>query len=154
MVRMVKCVAIIRGTNRPCGCNVSDDGNRCGKHGGLTRTEALRLRRQTSSRNTVYETSSDEDLEEMINELQITMRRPLFSFGNNATPFRSKSKVKVAVLVRDNEKFYCGICCEDVDSKDIGVKLKCCDKSACHDCLQSWIDTKPTCPYCRTSVVS
>jgi hypothetical protein len=142
---MVRCVAIIRGTNRRCGCNVSDVGDKCGKHGGLTRTEALRLRRQTSSReyqNTVYESSSDEDLEQMINELQITRR------------CKVKSKVKVAVLVRDNEKFYCGICCEDVNFIDIGVKLKCCDKSACESCIKKWINTNPTCPYCRKSVVS
>lgn len=48
-----------------------------------------------------------------------------------------------------DDRVYCSI----IICKDAGVKLNCCEKSACKKCLQHWINQSSTCPYCRTEIV-
>lgn len=139
----MRCVSIITSTGLPCGCRVNDDGDRCGRHGGLTRARAVRLR-QLEARGDyeriVHEYPDQQDLESLMVE-----------FGNA----RISPKVKIKLVILDNvDKYYCGICTEDVDSKDTGCRLKCCKKEVCKECLERWIGESPSCPYCRKSVVS
>lgn len=138
---MVGCNATVRRTGMRCGCRVNGPGNFCGRHGGFSRARYLELIQL-----------SPQGFDDLIEELS-NLRVDLIEEQSNLRVVDSNLEIEKEFIELDIiNKFYCGICMEDVDSENAGCQLKCCKKGACKDCLQNWMYQSNTCPYCRTSM--
>ena len=92
---------------------------------------------------------SDDNLLTMILEVKRNNNNSLKNMSMNRINFDIQNLIINSILDKE-----CAICCEEFqdDSDDI-MKMKCCKKKICRNCIKNCQKNRRECPFCRTYTI-